>query len=55
MKKTYITPSIRIVRIEASAVLMAGSDGRMGYTSTEAQQGQEVLSKRKSLWDDDEW
>lgn len=55
MKKTYITPCTRIIKIESKAVLMAGSDGRMGYTSTGAQQGQEVLSKRQSLWDDDEW
>ncbi len=49
MKKTYITPDLKIVNVRLQA-MMAGSPGLTGtYTS-----GGTILSRDANAWDEDE-
>ena len=51
MKKTYLTPAINVVRISSTQIL-AGSPGYDTMNKTSQTSGN--LSRRRSLWDDDD-
>ena len=50
MKKTYINPTMTIVKIQTHHQMLAGSPGYGG--STEATSGN--LSRESSFWEEDE-
>lgn len=58
MKKTYFAPETTVVKMTAQPILNIASNGdgtqNAGGNQGDLNEGDEVLSRRKSLWDDDE-
>lgn len=53
MKKTYINPQIKVIKIEAARMIAASTE--LGVSSTNYNGTTTVESRRgNSLWDDDE-
>ena len=53
MKKTYTTPSIKIVELSAETSILSGSGGRDQFDvgmSNDAMKGSEALSCKKNMW-----
>ena len=51
MKKTYINPTMTIVKIQTHHQMLAGSEPRYGGTTTKTSGN---LSREGSFWEDDE-
>lgn len=53
MKKTYINPNVKVVKINTSKHILAGSE-QMGMRGDYESGTVTIGSRRKSVWDDDE-
>lgn len=55
MKKTYISPEIFIQKIELQQMIATSGDPVVKTTDEEANESGEVLARRHSEWDDEEF
>lgn len=51
MKKTYIKPSVKAVKLTMNCAMLAGSLRKNSDTVTNEN---DILSRRNSIWDDEE-
>lgn len=54
MKKTYIIPQTRVTRIQLQQMIAQSGARHLMDSSTPADAGGEVLSRRRNEWDDEE-
>ncbi len=54
MKKTYIEPSVKIVKVDCESVLTGTSGNTINMSTTEYDSTGEIQSKSGSFWDEDD-
>ena len=55
MKKTYIIPNMKWAELESEAILIGQSDAAAPTSLFDDVYDGAALSKKQSLWDDEEW
>ena len=54
MKKTYLSPETDILMLHADQNILTGSANGTGVFDKEADNNLDVLSRRRSVWDDED-